>query len=86
MSSNWRRRMLSRETIEKKTLKLVSDHLDRDAKLSDKLEDDLGADSLDNVELVMSVEEEFDIEISDEQAYDVSTVKDLVDLVEKALA
>ncbi|GIT37585.1 MAG: acyl carrier protein [Gammaproteobacteria bacterium] len=37
--------------------------------------DDLGADSLDTVELVMALEEEFDIEISDEEAENISTVK-----------
>ena len=38
--------------------------------------DDLGADSLDTVELVMALEEEFDIEISDEDAEKIQTVKD----------
>nr|NIS40381.1 acyl carrier protein [Desulfuromonadales bacterium] len=40
--------------------------------------DDLGADSLDTVELVMALEEEFDIEISDEDAEKIQTVKDAV--------
>ena len=40
--------------------------------------DDLGADSLDTVELVMALEEEFDIEISDEDAEKILTVKDAV--------
>ncbi len=43
--------------------------------------DDLGADSLDTVELVMNFEEEFEIEISDDEAEKVLTVKDAVDLV-----
>ncbi len=43
--------------------------------------DDLGADSLDTVELVMALEEEFDIEISDEDAEKIQTVKDAVDYV-----
>ncbi len=43
--------------------------------------DDLGADSLDLVELIMSMEEEFDIEISDEEAENLVTVKDAMDYV-----
>lgn len=43
--------------------------------------DDLGADSLDTVELVMALEEEFDIEISDEDAEKIQTVKDAVKYV-----
>jgi acyl carrier protein len=43
--------------------------------------DDLGADSLDTVELVMALEEEFDIEISDEDAEKIQTVQDAVDYI-----
>jgi len=43
--------------------------------------DDLGADSLDLVELIMSMEEEFDTEISDEDAEKIQTVKDAIDFV-----
>ena len=43
--------------------------------------DDLGADSLDLVELIMSMEEEFDIEISDEDAEKLVTVKDAVNFI-----
>ena len=43
--------------------------------------DDLGADSLDTVELVMSLEEEFDVEISDEQAENISTVQSAIDYI-----
>jgi acyl carrier protein len=43
--------------------------------------DDLGADSLDTVELVMALEEEFDIEISDEDAEKIQTVKDAVSYI-----
>ena len=45
--------------------------------------DDLGADSLDTVELVMALEEEFDIEISDEQAENISTVQTAIDYINK---
>ena len=44
--------------------------------------EDLGADSLDIVELVMAIEEEYDIVITDEQAQNVRTVKQLVELLE----
>jgi len=43
--------------------------------------DDLGADSLDTVELVMALEEEFDIEISDENAEKIQTVQDAIDYI-----
>lgn len=43
--------------------------------------DDLGADSLDTVELVMALEEEFEIEISDEDAEKIQTVQDAVDYI-----
>ena len=45
--------------------------------------DDLGADSLDIVELVMAFEEAFDIDIPDEDAEKISTVKDAIDYIEK---
>ncbi len=44
--------------------------------------DDLGADSLDTVELVMALEEEFGIEIPDEDAEKISTVKDAISYIE----
>ncbi len=45
--------------------------------------DDLGADSLDRVELVMAFEEAFDVEIPDEDAEKISTVQDAIDYIEK---
>jgi len=45
--------------------------------------DDLGADSLDTVELVMALEEEFDTEIPDEDAENIKTVKDVYDYIDK---
>ena len=44
--------------------------------------DDLGADSLDAVELIMAVEDEFDVQIPDEEANKMATVKDIVDYLE----
>ena len=45
--------------------------------------DDLGADSLDRVELIMAIEEAFDLEIPDDQAEQIKTVQDAVDYIEK---
>jgi len=45
--------------------------------------DDLGADSLDQVELVMALEEAFDLEISDEDAEKIRTVQDAIDYIDK---
>ena len=44
--------------------------------------DDLGADSLDTVELIMAFEEEFGVEIPDDEAEKIKTVKDVVDYIE----
>lgn len=46
-----------------------------------KFMDDLGADSLDTVELIMALEEKFDIEIPDEDAEKIITIKDAVDYI-----
>lgn len=46
--------------------------------------EDLGADSLDTVELVMALEEEFDIEIPDEEAENITTVQSAIDYINKA--
>ena len=57
---------------------------DKDAVTLDaSLKDTLDADSLDAVEMIMAVEEEFDIEIPDEDATRMKTVKDIVDYVEE---
>jgi acyl carrier protein len=47
--------------------------------------DDLGADSLDTVELVMALEEEFDVEIPDEDAEKIAKVKDAMDYIDEHL-
>jgi acyl carrier protein len=48
--------------------------------------DDLGADSLDTVELVMAFEEEFDLEIPDEDAEEITTVRDAITYIEEKLS
>jgi acyl carrier protein len=47
--------------------------------------DDLGADSLDQVELIMAMEEEFDVSIPDEDAEKIATVQDAIDYINKAI-
>ena len=47
------------------------------------LEKDLGADSLDAVEVIMALEDEFDVEISDDAAQNIKTVKDIVSHIEE---
>ncbi len=47
--------------------------------------DDLGADSLDQVELIMAMEEEFEISIPDEDAEKIATVKDALEYIKKAI-
>lgn len=67
--------------------KIVIEHLGVDADKvieSANFIDDLGADSLDTVELVMAFEEEFSIEIPDDAAEKISTVKDAIDFIGKA--
>ena len=53
---------------------------------SDNLRNDLGADSLDEIELIMEVEKEFDVPIPDRDAEGVKTVQDIINLVEKKIA
>ncbi len=59
-------------------LSVSADEVKEDAKFVE----DLGADSLDVVELVMALEEKFDIEIPDDVAEKIQTVKDVVDYIE----
>ena len=73
--------------IAEKIKSIVVEHLDVDAeKVTEESSfiDDLGADSLDNVELVMAFEEEFDVEIPDDAAETIQTVGDAIKFVEKA--
>tara|TARA_Y100001936_G_C15935855_1_gene591970 strand:+ start:479 stop:715 length:237 start_codon:yes stop_codon:yes gene_type:complete len=56
-----------------------------DVKNESKFIDDLGADSLDTVELVMALEEEFETEIPDEEAEKITTVQEAIDYINKNL-
>lgn len=72
------------ENIEQRVKKIVAEQLgvnETEVKIESSFVDDLGADSLDTVELVMALEEEFDCEIPDEEAEKITTVKQAVDYV-----
>lgn len=71
--------------ILEKVKKLISEQLDVDEseiELESSFQDDLEADSLDVVELVMAIEDEFEIEIPDEEAEKLQTVKNAVDYIQ----
>jgi acyl carrier protein len=73
-------------TIEERVKKVVVDQLDikeEEATMEASFVDDLGADSLDTVELVMALEEEFDTEIPDEEAEKIRTIQQAVDYIKK---
>ena len=74
--------------IEGKIRSIICEQLDvaeDDVVLTASFVDDLGADSLDQVELIMAMEEEFDVSIPDEDAEKIATVKDAVEYVKKAM-
>lgn len=71
-------------SVEKQVRKLIAKKLNisfNEVVLEASFVDDLGADSLDLVELIMSMEEEFDMDISDEDADKMITVKDVINYV-----
>ncbi|WP_315115073.1 acyl carrier protein [uncultured Clostridium sp.] len=70
--------------IFKKVKNIISEQLGIDSEeitMESSFIDDLGADSLDVVELIMALETEFDLEIPDEEAEKISTVGDVVDYI-----
>jgi acyl carrier protein len=75
--------------IEQRVKKIVAEQLganEADVKLESSFVDDLGADSLDTVELVMALEEAFECEIPDEEAEKITTVQQAVDYVNSHLS
>ncbi|MCW8864482.1 MAG: acyl carrier protein [Colwellia sp.] len=71
-------------TIEERVKKITIEQLgvsEAEVKTDSSFVDDLGADSLDTVELVMALEEEFDTEIPDEEAEKITTVQAAIDYV-----
>ncbi|MFC3907475.1 acyl carrier protein [Legionella dresdenensis] len=72
-------------TVEERVRKIVMEQLgveDKDLSNSASFVDDLGADSLDTVELVMALEEEFETEIPDEKAEKITTIQEAIDYIE----
>lgn len=73
-------------SIHDRVIKVIHDHMDFEAGKvvpTSAFVDDLGADSLDMVELLIAAEQEFDIEISDDEAERLVTVSDAIKLVER---
>jgi acyl carrier protein len=73
-------------SVEEKVKKIICEQLgvnEEDVVPEASFVDDLGADSLDQVELIMAMEEEFDVSISDEEAEKIATVRDVIEYVEK---
>lgn len=72
------------DNLEQRVMKIVAEQLgvnEADVKMESSFVNDLGADSLDTVELVMALEEEFGCEIPDEDAEKITTVQQAVDYV-----
>ena len=73
--------------IEEKVQAIICEQLDVDSAdvvPEASFADDLGADSLDLVELIMAMEEQFDVSIPDEDAEKIATVQDAIDYIKKA--
>ena len=72
------------ENVDQRVKKIVAEQLgvnESEIKNESRFVDDLGADSLDTVELVMALEEEFEIEIPDEEAEKITTVQQAIDFI-----
>ena len=71
-------------SVEERVIKMVAEQLgvkEDDIQTGSSFVEDLGADSLDTVELIMALEEEFDAEIPDEDAEKIATVEDAVNYI-----
>ncbi|MBK6637764.1 MAG: acyl carrier protein [Rhodocyclaceae bacterium] len=76
------------ENIDQRVKKIVAEQLgvnEADIKNESSFVDDLGADSLDTVELIMALEEEFECEVPDEDAEKITTVQQAIDYVTSSL-
>ncbi|WIO75477.1 acyl carrier protein [Porticoccaceae bacterium LTM1] len=75
-------------SIEERVIKMVAEQLgvkEEDVKPASSFVEDLGADSLDTVELIMALEEEFDTEIPDEEAEKITTVQQAISYINENL-
>lgn len=76
-------------TVEARVRKIVVEQLgvkEEELKNNAKFVEDLGADSLDTVELVMALEEEFETEIPDEKAEKITTIQEAIDYIESCMS
>ncbi len=74
--------------VQEKIKKMISEQLDvpeEEVVPAAAFVDDLGADSLDQVELIMAMEEEFDVSIPDEDAENITTVQNAIDYIVKTI-
>ena len=72
------------QTIEQRVKKIIAEQLgvnEAEIKPESHIENDLGADSLDMIEMVMALEDAFEIQVSDEDAEKVTTVQQIIDLI-----
>src|SRR6266568_893838 len=83
--SEWEEVVGSMAAVEERVKKIIAEQLgvEEDDVPDAKFVEDLGADSLDTVELVMAFEEAFDIEIPDDKAEKILTVQDAVDFIKE---
>jgi acyl carrier protein len=80
---------MDRNDMQKKVVDIIANQLGVEKEMvtpEANVVDDLGADSLDVVELVMALEEAFDLEIPDEEAERIRTVKDILEYLAKSLS
>ncbi len=79
---------MAQNNVKEKVLGIIADQLDLDPseiKLESSFVDDLGADSLDTVELVLALEEQFDVSIPDNEAENIKTVQQAIDKIEQTV-
>lgn len=79
--------MTSQDSVKEKVLSIIADQLDLDAseiKTEASFVNDLGADSLDTVELVLALEEAFGVNIPDEEAEKITTVQQAIDKIQSS--
>jgi acyl carrier protein len=80
---------MDRNEMQKKIMDIIANQLGVDKEMvtpEANVVDDLGADSLDVVELVMALEEAFDLEIPDDEAEKIRTVKDIIEYLGKTVS
>jgi acyl carrier protein len=73
------------DSIKDRVLKVIDKQLNKDTsqiKMDSRFTEDLGVDSLDRVEFVMALEEEFEQEITDEDAEKIATIQDAIDYIQ----